>query len=547
MSPRESPAGLLTHAVEAFARELLALVRGVRVYPPSHPYLQGVVARLLAGVESDLPAALSLGVTPSELWVGEVGAGGKGTRAAQLAALLHGKKALRVRWAPTATADDALAFAAALADPALEGPSLGAALVDRGVGTIEVASLNLACLHDTFAEAGGVGGKEAWQWLLAGGALFSGTAGEADGASLVRGVAALGGGLGEALEALPEEQRAGVLARLARLGGEARASDLAAVLRGADLSGPVVSALTPELTGDRLVELLAALAAAEGKNTQRLADVFRRFAPPGGATELLPTVRARIADAGLAPRASGVWQAVETFLLELDEESFMEAEYTASLDRLAARGPDGTAPPGEVLDLLEDPEAHLDRVLLALAVREPETWGPRLGKRLETRVTALQPTRYLELLQTIHGAVPGFLERRPEVLVRALRDGSERLRDLDRAGRDQLLAFACAHEAVLLEPVLRALATEQRIAVRRFLVDVLSAYSPAATPVLVARLRRAPWYVTRNLTIALGRRGDQRALPAVRALRAHEHPKVRREAVLALASLEARAEGGGPP
>lgn len=169
----------------------------------------------------------------------------------------------------------------------------------------------------------------------------------------------------------------------------------------------------------------------------------------------------------------------------------MEAGYAESMDRLASRGAEPQPGLAEPLDLLEDAEAHLDRVLLALHAEEPEPWGSLVLDRLAARGPELAPGAYLALLDLVHRAAPGLLERRAEVLEQVLRDGTERLRSLDPAGRDQLLAFALAHEAALVEPALRALAEDERISVRRFLTDLLSAFSPAATPVLVARLRSA--------------------------------------------------------
>ncbi len=556
-------------ALEAFARDLLALARGVRVYPQGHPHLQAVADRLLEGARCDLPVPLDLGVLPGELSVGTSYTGDKSPRAAQLAALLHGKKILRLLWTREVTADQAARFARLLTDPALHGQRLRDALPAQGIQTIDLDVLDLLRLHDTFQESShGEGGavdarrREAWDWLLQDGvtprdvakALTSeafwgevGSDGQWDardagalGLVLVR----LGQRLKDGMEELVPERRSEVEARLARLGSAIRAQDLAVLLRGADreggLHGAGVSALTRGVGGGRLVELLAAITSVEGRNTRRLADVFRRFAPPGGAAELLPVVRARLESSREGVFAAGIWQAVEEFLLDLQEDPFMGAEYAASLDEIAARGPEA---PGvlDQPDLLEDADAHLDRVLISVAAEEPQAWGAALLDRLQARAEQLPAAAHLDLLALVDRAAPGLLDGRPGLLEKVFREGAGRLRDLDGEGRDRLLAFALAHERALLDSVLRTLGEEGRISVRRFLVDVLCAFSPSATPSLVARLRSAPWYVTRNLTIALGRRRELRVIPTLRSLLGHEHPKVRREAVLALARLEAPA------
>lgn len=175
---------------------------------------------------------------------------------------------------------------------------------------------------------------------------------------------------------------------------------------------------------------------------------------------------------------------------------------------------------------------------MCLAAEDPKGWAAPLLERLEARAAELPPGSMLELLDRVDADLPGFLDGQPEAIERLFHGVAGRLRDLDRLTRDRLLAFAVRHEGALLTPVLRALAVEERISVRRFLVDALCAFSHAATPAIVARLRSSPWYVTRNLAIALGRRGEARAVPALRGLLGHEHPKVRREAVLALGNLD---------
>lgn len=555
-------------ALEAFARDLLALVRGVRVYPSSHPYLGGLAERLMAGLRRDLPEPLELCILPDEVQAGAAYAGGRNTRAGQLSAHLHARKVLRVVWTGAVTRDHLFGFADLLADPALGGEELRQALVARGIPTIALDLLDLARIHETFQEVGRGEphrdrlDREGWEWLLGdavgpeeiaealGCALFMPATGSGkllvpeETVSLALVLVRLGERLANVLGALPEGRRASLEEQIGRLGAGLAAPELAAVVgqaaRAGGLHGPAVAALTRDVAGERLVELLAALAAAEGRGARRLADVFRRFAPPGGASELLPVVRARLGSARQGRFLDEVWKAVESFLLELEEDPFLSAEYASALEKLGARKAEAD-PSGESLNLEEDPGGHLDRVLVCLTAGEPEAWGGALLERLEGRVPGLAPGQQLELLSGVDAKLPGLLDGRPEVLERLFQAVAGRLRDLDRVTREQLLAFAVRHEGVLLAPVLRALAGEERISVRRFLVDVLCAFSPAATPAIVARLRSSPWYVTRNLAISLGRRGETRAAPALRALLAHDHPKVRREALLALGSLDTLA------
>ncbi len=559
---RARAAADLPRAVEALSRDLLALTRGVRVYPPGHPFLRDLGERLVAIVRRSLPDPLNLGVTSSELAVGSSFVGGRGSRASQLAVLLHARKVVRVRWARGATPREVTILAGLLADPKAQAEGIRRALQEGKVYSLDVEALALDRIHESFREGSrreGAGreGREAWLWLLneevspervaeflASEGVWEGQeqpglrGGDTPGltALLVR----MGQRLGAALDCLPPGRREEVEGRLAQLGRRLSPSELAEILRGTDqegdLQGPAVSMLEQAFRGERLVDLLAGLVALEGRSTRRLADVYRRFAPGGEAEALLPVVRARLSTADRSGFAAEVWEVVEEFLLGLQEDPFMGADYSTSLDEFASVAESWNQGFPE-LDLQEAPEPHLDRIILGLAIQAPGEWTGRFVERLDERVEGLPPNDLLRLLAETDRGLPGALGDRADLVERAFLAMLSRLRELDSPGRSELLRFALRHEEVLLEPVLRILAQEERIAVRRFLVDLASHFSPSATPILVSRVRSAPWYVTRNLTIALGRKGESIAVPAVRSLLHHEHPKVRREAIIALGGI----------
>ncbi|MBI5016660.1 MAG: HEAT repeat domain-containing protein [Deltaproteobacteria bacterium] len=554
--------------LEAFSRDLLALSRSVRVYPPDHPFLTSLAERLTTALAAPLPVPLSLGVTSRELAVGGRFFGDRDSRTAELAAHLHGRKVLRVTWTGETSPPDIVALAELLANPRLSGDDLDKALRRRRVFSIEVEPLVLERIHESFQQAPGHGpreggGREAWQWLL------DGDASPEELASLLAsdqfwetdwGDAGNGGGTGEgeprpaeillrmgerldsALEHLAAGQRRRVLDRLADVGRQISPRELAAILDAADLSGvldgPLGDVVEQTFGGEKIVDLLAGLVDREGRNTRRLAEVYSALAH-GESDELLEAVRARLTSPEKGGFTVEVWEAVEEFLLGLRESPYMGSEYSSSLEALAS-ATHGVSDHADPMNLSGDVEGHLDRVLLGLAV-DAGPWRPRLLDRLEARAEALSLTALLRVLEEVRDEVPGLLDSRPSLPERVFRKGLQTLRELDPDDRQALLAFGRAHERAVLDATLRALGEEEGISTRRFLVELVAGFSPAATPSLVSRLRSAPWYVARNLTIALGLRKDDAAVPALRSLFGHEHPKVRREAILALGHFDAAA------
>jgi len=553
----------LASALEAFSRDLLALVRSVRVYPPAHPFLQSISTRLATLLGASLPSPLALGMTSRELILGGRFFGGKATRAAELAAYLHGRKLLRVTWQPEARHSEVIAFAQLLGDPKLAGEELGRALRSRRVFAIDVEPLVLERIHDTFQEAprGAPqkrGGREAWQWLQSGEpppeqvaellasdgfweAPLETEDGPAGGPRPAEILFRMGERLAAALECLPASQRHKVVERLARVGREISPRELAGVLEAADsagvLDGPIADVVEQTFGGDKLVDLLAGLVEREGRNTHRLAEVYGRLAS-GNPDELLDAVKARLSSGEKGGFTVEVWAAVEDFLLGLQESSYMAEDYSSSLEAFAAAGTESPSE-AEERDFPGDVDGNLDQVLLGLLLDDADRWGASFLDHLEARLEALSPARLLAVLDEADQGAPGLLDSRPALLETIFRSILAQLRELDPLARRAFLALARTHDRTLLDPVLRTLAEEESISVRRFLVDVVAALPPAATPALVSRMRSAPWYVTRNLAIALGRKGEDVAVPILRELLGHEHPKVRREAILALGGVDA--------
>lgn len=548
----------LPRELENFARDLLALVRGVRVYPEGHSFLAERAERLVRQIADRFADPLSLGITPTELALEGVFVGGRQRRAAELAAFLHKRKVARLVVRKAATCAQLIATAHLLSDLRRTGADLAQGLAQAGITTLTLEPLQLEKIHEAFREeaadraAGATGrGQAAWHWLLDGEITpnriaelltaestwdgMAEMAGDAEAAQLTALLFRVGDRLGEAMASLPRERRSDIRQRLAEVGKRLSPRELASLLREADtqrvLDGPIGDALEQAFGGDKLLDLLAGLVVEEGRDTRRLAEVYARFASVGKTEEFLATVREKMGTGDTGAFTSDVWGAVESFLLSLQESPFMGSGYSATLEQVAAAQLQEQV---QGVDLTADLEPHLDAVLVGLALHDAAAWGPRSQERLEQRIDQADPVALLNLAEELDRDEPTLLGTRPDLAERLFHRCSRQVRALEDEQRTQLVRFAQRHEAALLGPVFRALLLEEQIAVRRCLVDVVAAFSPAATPWVVSRLRSSPWYVTRNLTIAMGRRREATTLPVLQSLLQHDHAKVRREAILAL-------------
>lgn len=85
-----------------------------------------------------------------------------------------------------------------------------------------------------------------------------------------------------------------------------------------------------------------------------------------------------------------------------------------------------------------------------------------------------------------------------------------------------------------IDPLLDALATEDSLSLRRFLIDRLIEFGPATRSSIAKRLDDERWFVLRNLIVILKAYKDPSVIPMLRPLSRHQNPKVRQEALSAL-------------
>jgi len=548
-------------SLEYFARDLLMLIKSVQVYPGGHPSIIEVTARLGAW---SLPGGRSravIGVTPSELVLDGRFYGGRSSRATELARLLYGRKIRTLTLTGRVEEWEWRALSLVLTDRAL---TTGDAIVKEfsavGITSLSLEALELSKLHDTHAR-GGRGassehqGREIWLWLHADSATPETTARALladdlwDGAESDRekafelgyALSGLGMRLTQGLECLGMEERNSVLRRLGVIGREVTSGELSEILRNCPdpelLQGEGMVAMMGDIEGDKLIDVMAGLLAAEGGGSARLNSVIKNVADQA-SEDPLNSVRRRLKESDHRGLTAEVWKNLETLLINIYDTQFVDDAYHATLDTLAARRGRSAATLGGDEIAAQDVESHLDLVYLSLAVSVggmvAAPWEKLFG-RLASRAEQNSTGEALALAEQIDSITPYALESRPELISLLFRKNVENARLLQREARLRLKCFTDRHRGALLMPLFEALKVANRISQRRLLVDLASGLSTEATPALVMKARQGPWYLTRNLIIALGLRRDPLSLPYLASATRHEEVKVRREALRALA------------
>jgi len=89
-----------------------------------------------------------------------------------------------------------------------------------------------------------------------------------------------------------------------------------------------------------------------------------------------------------------------------------------------------------------------------------------------------------------------------------------------------------------IEPLLDCLAGEESMSLRRFMMDRLLEFGPAAKEPILARLDDQPWYYLRNLLIMLRSLDDPGIIPHIRPLVMNRNAKVRQDALRTLLSYK---------
>ncbi len=560
---KNKEASPLSKKVEAFAQDLLHLIRGVRLYPNKHPTLLEIAKNVLNSVPFDSTGTLTIGFTSKELVVSGEFIAGKATR---LASMFHARKVLQMFWTKEAVLEDVWAFARVMSTLKLEGQELRRKLRSE-VFAIDIEPLNLDQIHSEITdrvkddkENPERRRRQAWLALMSHEApaeqLATALASEefweaaeeewtesglGDSEGFTKFLLKLGERLEDALSLLPDGQREDILNYLAQMGKLLSVRDLVRIVGREGQESKRLrlgkASLLREIDGERFINLLAGLAALGEQGTQRFVEVYRRFAPITKTDELLSLIKSKFSPDKDSEFTAEVWKTVEDLIINLSENPFMDTEYSESLEFLV--NPSVLLPLEEDTPiLLEDPDEYLDQLILALALEEGDDFKKRLLDRIEIRAEQLGPLRILGFIKVVDRTLPDLLDFVPSFVKNIFNKALSALTKTSLAERQALVTFVVTHEKCLLDTALKALAEEERISKRHFLVNLLSCFSSAATPTFVMKSRISPWYVARNLAIVLGQQGLPQVLRPLQALSKHPHPKVSSEALRALKRVQ---------
>ena len=554
--------------VEAFSLELVRLIGALGIYPVRHPSCRSIAEKVVALAPLDSTGTLTIGVTPIELVVAGQFIGGKSIR---LANLLYVRKIVRIFWTKDVRPEDVLVFAQLLSTPKTVGTELRRKLHAEGVYTLDFEPLEIQQIHGridettTDVEVNPVQRRrQAWMLLMDQDSPAEHVAsvlatdqfwdeaktawsdlGYGDSEGFTAFLLQLGNRFETAISLIPDQQRERVLGHLAKIGKTLSPQDVAHIVAREDPEGNSIgqgiTSLVREIDGPRFVDFLAGLAAFGNQGTRRLVEIYRAFAPATTSEELLALVRAKLSSPEDSGFAADIWRTVEALILSLTEEPFMDTDYSKSLDDVvdsAAR----ISVEEQIPELREDPAGHLDHVILALAGTDDDFWQKKLLHRLETHMERLDVSRVFGFARLIDDVVSELLDTEPTLVRTLFRMGLASVSKPTVEERQALFEFSLRHEHVLLHYALKALSEEKQISVRHFLVDLLSHFSAAATPVFISKARNSSWHLTRNLVIVLGQQGFPQAVPALKTLSKHPHLNVRKEALKALKTIESRRE-----
>lgn len=190
-------------------------------------------------------------------------------------------------------------------------------------------------------------------------------------------------------------------------------------------------------------------------------------------------------------------------------------------------------------------ESHVGEIILRLATQggdpaETESLAQNLGDMCGY---LLQTGDYHQLLGIIEQVAsptlsPAFRELLTERFRR--RDFLEEvLNGLTTWGKSRFEDIRLLIDSIgepFIEPLLDSLAVEKNMSLRRFMMDRLLEFGPAAKGPILVRLDDQPWYYLRNLLIMLRALDDPDIIPHIRPLVMNRNAKVRQDALRTLLS-----------
>jgi hypothetical protein len=558
-------------ALEHFSRDLLFLIKSIRVYPSGHPSIESANERLAGWWLPDGREYVRLGITRTELTVDSHFYGGTRTRITALAGLLYNRKISSIQIEHDVPAMHYVFLAHILNSPTVEdGVPLVEAVEAYGITAIKLEALDVSRVHDGLSKVAKktdeegeeldarARGHQAWLWLqsestraedvayaLSSKDLWSSSE-QSDEEAFRLGylLSGLGQRLDQGLNFLDPDQKSNVLSRLQSVGKRVTPEQLAKIVSqcpdNASLQREGMLALVGDMEGDKLLDLMAGVISVENPSADRFLELYKQFSPPEGYDFTLDMVRKRLKDGDHRGFAVDIWKSLESLLLNIFHDSFMDADYSSSLDDVAK----GAIPIGGYdvgLDFAEDAAPYLDMVYLGLALSVgghlEQPWDD-LFNHLRQRLEDGDVHGVTALIDSLDELAPYAMQSQPGLVEQIVDTCCTRASMVDIRLRHWLRKFVKRNSEVLFEHLLNTLKETPRISLRRLQVELLSEMDFSTTPKLISKARSGEWFFARNLLIVLGRRGDFAAMPFIISMIDHPERRVQREALKTLANFD---------
>ncbi len=194
-----------------------------------------------------------------------------------------------------------------------------------------------------------------------------------------------------------------------------------------------------------------------------------------------------------------------------------------------------------LLDMLKQ-GGKLDNPGIAVELLLQNFWGLTTSAQLNMAAMVLEDLR--DIMANGHPAIDPFRSDLVHMLEEAASEPvMQRTIQLACGRRDdpESLEGLKRYMAVLgpkgISAMVQALGNEDDMAVRKFIIDVLTPLCKDNIPLLASYLEDERWYLVRNLVSIMARLHSQEALPFLRRTFNHPNPKVRAETIRALGMI----------
>jgi HEAT repeat protein len=324
-----------------------------------------------------------------------------------------------------------------------------------------------------------------------------------------------------------------------------------------------VHGMTEAFDDAKVAELLASALAADGKATERLAQIFNTIAPDEERKRrVLSLARSYLSetDFGRSEQFQALWTSMEELLISYNEGPYVSDSYRAALDGVSGRaqsmGVAQTLPP-EMPEwsrsLGQENVRRLSVVLLIdlLSLEKEEARAAEIAGDMEALAEDLLLSGdYADAVLIVRslaeaasdasrvGHAAGADARRAIAESHAWREVVALFEDLDAEAFDPMCACALGLGAAAVPALSAALRVEGETRGRRRAGDIIVAYGEPAVAPLAPLLDDPRWFVQASAIDLLGRIASPQAVAPLQGVLRRGDPRVCRHAVAALASIE---------